>query len=301
MIREHQIDILVDLAGHTAESRLDVFARHPAPIQLSYLGYPNTTGLPEIDYRFTDEIADPVSADTYYTESLVHLDGGFLCFNPPPPSPDVAPLPAGESAPITFASFNAVHKINKKVIALWSSVLRALPGSTIMLKATGLTDPETRQAILESFSAQQIAEDRIIFVERTRGYQEHLMTYNRCDIALDTFPYNGTTTTCEALWMGVPVITLTGDRHSARVSDSILTRLDLSDLVARSPEEFVSIATRLASDRKRLTDLRNTLRPRMATSRLMDAKAHTATIESAYRDIWRTWCDKQSKKPITTG
>ncbi|MGD0463399.1 MAG: tetratricopeptide repeat protein [Tepidisphaeraceae bacterium] len=292
MIREHQIDILVDLAGHTAESRLDVFACHPAPVQVSYIGYPNTTGLPEIEYRFTDALADPVGADTYYTERLVRLDGGFLCFNPPPPSPDVAPLPAGESGAVSFASFNAVHKINRKVVALWSSVLRALPGSRLMLKAGGLADPETRAALLENFANQGIDESQIVFVERTVGYREHLLTYNQCDIALDTFPYNGTTTTCEALWMGVPVIALAGDRHSARVSMSILSRLDLNELIAQSPEEFIAIATRLAGDRAHLAHLRSTLRTRMSQSRLMDAKAHARAVEAAYRDIWREWCAK---------
>lgn len=297
MIREHQIDILVDLAGHTADSRLDVFARHPAPVQVNYLGYPNTTGLHEIEYRFTDEIADPVGSDTYHTEQLLRLDGGFLCFRPPPPAPDIVPLPAGESGPITFASFNAVHKINKKLVAIWSAVLRSLPGSTLLLKSSGLADPETRAALLENFITEQIDESRIVFVERTLGYYDHLQIYNRCDIALDTFPYNGTTTTCEALWMGLPVITLAGDRHSARVSMSILTRLGLNELVANSPEEFVSVVAGLAENRQRLAELRRTLRPRMAGSRLMDAAAHTRTIEAAYRDIWRQWCAKRAAKP----
>ena len=292
MIREHKIDILVDLAGHTAENRLDVFASHPAPVQVSYLGYPNTTGLPQIEYRFTDDLADPVGADTYYTEQLVRLDGGFLCFNPPPPTPEVAPLPAGASGAITFAAFNAVHKINRKVVALWSSVLRSLPGSTLLLKGGGMADPETRASLLENFAGQGIQEDRIIFVERTVGYFEHLIVYNRCDIALDTFPYNGTTTTCEALIMGLPVVTLAGERHSARVSQSILTRLDLGELIAHSPEEFVSIVSKLAGDRERLAHLRSTLRMRMSQSRLMDSKAHTKAIENAFRKIWQDWCAK---------
>ena len=292
MIREHKIDILVDLAGHTAENRLDVFVRHPAPVQVSYLGYPNTTGLPQIQYRFTDDLADPVGADTYYTEELVRLDGGFLCFNPPPPWPDVVPLPAGESKPITFAAFNAAHKINKKVVAVWSSVLRALPDSQLLLKGGGMNDPETRSSLMASFRDQQIDASRIIFVERTAGYFDHLLVYNRCDIALDTFPYNGTTTTCEALWLGLPVITLSGNRHSARVSQSILNRLDLSNLVANNPQQFVAIATRLAADRRYLADLRSSLRAKMTQSRLMDAKAHTVAIETAYRRIWRDWCSK---------
>jgi predicted O-linked N-acetylglucosamine transferase (SPINDLY family) len=292
MVREHEIDILVDLAGHTSDNRLDVFARHPAPIQVSYLGYPNTTALPEIAYRFTDDIADPVGADTYYTEELIRLPGGFLCFNPPQPYMDVAPLPAGETGNITFASFNAVHKINRKVIALWSRVLHAVPGSSLLMKAGGLADPETRESIMSGFKQHGILEDRIIFVERTLGYREHLEVYNRCDIALDTFPYNGTTTTFESLWMGLPVITLAGDRHAARVSQSILSRLGLSDMVANDADDYIRLAKELANDRKRLAKLRSSIRPTMLESRLRNARALAKEIENAYREMWRKWCDR---------
>jgi predicted O-linked N-acetylglucosamine transferase (SPINDLY family) len=161
-----------------------------------------------------------------------------------------------------------------------------------LLKGGGMADPETRASLLENFAGQGIQEDRIIFVERTVGYFEHLIVYNRCDIALDTFPYNGTTTTCEALIMGLPVVTLAGERHSARVSQSILTRLDLGELIAHSPEEFVSIVSKLAGDRERLAHLRSTLRMRMSQSRLMDSKAHTKAIENAFRKIWQDWCAK---------
>jgi predicted O-linked N-acetylglucosamine transferase (SPINDLY family) len=292
MVREHEIDILVDLAGHTSDNRLDVFARHPAPIQVSYLGYPNTTALPEIAYRFTDDIADPVGADTYYTEELIRLPGGFLCFNPPQPYMDVAPLPAGETGNITFASFNAVHKINRKVIALWSRVLHAVPGSSLLMKAGGLADPETRESIMSGFKQHGILEDRIIFVERTLGYREHLEVYNRCDIALDTFPYNGTTTTFESLWMGLPVITLAGDRHAARVSQSILSRLGLSDMVANDADDYIRLAKELANDRKRLAKLRSSIRPTMLESRLRNARALAKEIENAYREMWRKWCNR---------
>jgi len=292
MVREHEIDILVDLAGHTADNRLDVFARHPAPIQVSYLGYPNTTALPEIAYRFTDDIADPIGADTYYTEELIRLPGGFLCFNPPQPFLEVAPLPAGETGNITFASFNAVHKINRKVIALWSRVLDAVPGSSLLMKAGGLADPETRESIMAGFKQNGIQEGRIIFVERTPGYRAHLEVYHRCDIALDTFPYNGTTTTFESLWMGLPVIALAGDRHSARVSQSILSRLELAELVANDADDYVRLAQQLANDRKRLATLRSSIRPTMLDSRLRNATALAKEVENAYREMWRKWCNR---------
>ena len=298
IVRELQIDILVDLAGHTSDNRLDVFARHPAPVQVSYLGYPNTTGLPEMDYRLTDAIVDPPGdADVVHSEKLVRLPGGFLCFNPPPPPPEVGPLPCdvGDVAPnVTFTSFNAVHKINRSVIALWTRVLDAVPGSKMLLKAVGLTDGETRRNIIEAFAACGVKEDRLILVERTAGYVEHLQIYNRCDIALDTFPYNGTTTTCEAMFMGVPVIGLAGDRHASRVGTSILTHLGLPELSASTPDDFVRIAAALANDRPRLRQLRSTLRDTMRSSRLMDGSAHAAAIEDAYSNMWKSWCVSQA-------
>ena len=269
MIREHKIDILVDLAGHTAENRLDVFARHPAPVQVAYLGYPNTTGLPQIEYRFTDDLADPVGADTYYTEQLLRLDGGFLCFNPPPPSPDIAPLPSGTSGAITFAAFNAVHKINKKVVSLWSSVLRSLPGSTLLLKGGGMADPETARHYWKTSPA--------------RGLPKTASSSSSA--RLDITNISPSTTVATSLWIPSPITALpppvkhcgwgfpssrwpvTDTMHG---SASILSRLDLPDLIGHSPEEFIAITAKLAADRDRLAHLRSTLRARMSQSRLMD-------------------------------
>jgi protein O-GlcNAc transferase len=296
IIRQQRIDILVDLAGHTAEHRLSVFARKPAPLQISYLGYPNTTGLAEMDYRFTDDLADPPGADTYYTEQLIRLPQGFLCFQYARNNVDVGPLPAVQTGTITFASFNAVHKINQHVIALWARVLEATPDSRLLLKAAGYADSQTREFMIESFAKHRIDRDRIVFAARTPSYDDHIALYNTCDIALDTFPYNGTTTTCEAMWMGVPVVTLAGDRHSARVGLSILSRLDMLDFIAHSPEEFVAIATKLAADRNRLVHLRSTLRTRMSQSQLMNSKAHANAIENAYHQIWQEWCVKHPVK-----
>ena len=291
LIRECRIDVLVDLNGHTAESRLNVLALRPAPVQVTYLGYPNTTGLPGVDYRITDAAADPPGeADALATERLVRLDGGFLCFNPPKPYPDVSPLPAGDAGPVTFGAFNAVHKINDRVIAAWCDVLRAVPGSRLLLKANGLDDGDTRRYLAESFDAHGMAGDRVTFLPRTGRYLDHLATYGRCDLALDTFPYNGTTTTCEALWMGVPVVTLAGDRHAARVGLSILTQLGLTELAADTADGYVRAAAGLVADRPRLDALRTSLRERMRASRLMDAPAHAAVVEAAYRQMWRDWC-----------
>jgi predicted O-linked N-acetylglucosamine transferase (SPINDLY family) len=294
IVQEKKIDILVDLAGHTSENKIGVFARKPAPVQITYLGYPNTTGLAEVDYRFTDELCDPVgAADTFHSEELIRLPGGFLCFRGADAAIEVGPLPAGESGSIKFCSFNAVHKINGKLIALWSRVLKAVPGSTMLFKAAGMSDPETRRHMVAHFEDNGIGPERLEFVERTISYKEHLEVYNRCDIGLDTFPYHGTTTTCEALWMGVPVVSLTGDRHAARVGLSILTRIGLAELAAETPDEFVDVAVKLATDRKRLTALRAGMRERMLKSRLMDAKAQAGEIEAAYRKMWQRWCGSQ--------
>ena len=296
IIRQQRIDILVDLAGHTADHRLGIFARKPAPLQVSYLGYPNTTGLAEMDYRFTDNLADPPGADTYYTEQLIRLPHGFLCFQYARNNVDVGPLPAVQTGTITFASFNAVHKINQQVIALWTRVLEAVPDSRLLLKAAGYADPQTREFIAGSFAEHGINPDRIVFAARTPSYDDHIALYNTCDIALDTFPYNGTTTTCEAMWMGVPVVTLAGDRHSARVGLSILSWLDMPEFIAHSPKEFVAIATKLAIDRDRLVHLRSTLRTRMSQSQLMNSKDHANAIENAYHRIWQEWCAKHPDK-----
>jgi len=292
IIRDQNIDILVDLAGHTAESRITVFARKPAPIQVNYLGYPNTTGLSEMDYRLTDDLADPPGADTYYTEQLIRLPLGFLCFQYNRTDAPAGPLPVNDAGFITFASFNAVHKINDKVIALWADVLKSVPGSQILLKAAGFADPQTCDLVAADFAKNGVERDRIIFAGRTPSYDDHMALYNRCDIALDTFPYNGTTTTCEALWMGLPVISLAGDRHSGRVGLSILSRLSLPELIAHSPKEFLAIAVKIAADRGYLSNLRSTLRQRMIGSTLMDAPAHAREIEDVYERIWQEWCLK---------
>ena len=291
LVRERQVDVLVDLTGHTAESRLPVFALRPAPVQVTYLGYPNTTGLTEVDYRLTDAVADPPGvADGLATERLVRLPGGFLCYHPPPPYPDVGPSPAGADGPVTFATFNAAHKINAAVIHLWCRVLAAVAGSRLLLKANGFADADTRRSIGEAFAAHGMGDDRVHFLPQATRHADHLAIYNQCDIALDTFPYNGTTTTCEAMWMGVPVVTVAGDRHAARVGLSLLTQLGLTELAGDTPDDYVRIAVALATDRPRLAGLRASLRGRMRASRLMDARAHAAAVEDAYRTMWQAWC-----------
>lgn len=293
MIRNDRIDILVDLAGHTASNRLSVFSRKPAPIQVSYLGYPNTTGLRSVDYRLTDAWSDPVDQDAFYTEKLIRLPKGFLCFRPPDETSALPILPAERSGYATFGSFNNMAKTNTLVIQRWSEILRALPTSRLILKNKSLRDSATQHRYQNIFAQHGISQDRIKLIGWLDSKADHLGLYNEIDIAFDTFPYNGTTTTCEALWSGVPVITLAGDRHAGRVGVSLLNQVGLAEFIAKTPDEYVETAVRLASNVAKLEELRTGLRERLAESPLCDAKAFTHDLEAAYREMWRRWCVKQ--------
>ncbi|MBI5612226.1 MAG: tetratricopeptide repeat protein [Gammaproteobacteria bacterium] len=293
-IRADGVDILVDLAGHTAHSRIMAFRYKPAPVQVSWLGYPNTTGLPAMDYRLTDEWADPPGQEAFHTERLVRLPRGFLCYLPPTDAPEVAAPPAQTAGHVTFGSFNVLPKITPQVVAQWARILTALPEARLVLKNKFLGVDEMREGCYAQFERHGIARSRIDIVGRLPALDDHLARYGQIDIALDTFPYNGTTTTCEALWMGVPVVALAGERHAARVGASLLTRMGLTELIARTPEEYVKLAVELANDAERLTRLRAGLRERMMHSSLCDAAGFTADLERVYREIWAAWCHERT-------
>ena len=286
LIRDDRIDILIDLSGHTGNNRLAVFAAKPAHIQMTYLGYPNTTGLSTIDYRITDEIADPVGEEAYYTEVLQRLDGCFLCYQPDQNTPDVAPLPALTNGYVTFGSFNNFSKINPHVLQLWSEVLLHVPHSRLLLKCPALTDAAVRARVSEALQAHGIGAERVELLGHTPTRQEHLALYAKVDIALDTFPYNGTTTTCEALWMGVPILSLVGEHHAGRVGASLLTAAGLTNWLADTPESFVAIAQTMASDLIELGRLRGSLRTKVATSPLCDAEGFVRRLEFALDRVW---------------
>lgn len=288
MIRTDGIDILVDLAGHTSGSRLRLFARKPAPVQVTWLGYPDTTGLDVMDYRLTDELADPAGREAWYTEKLLRLPGCFLCYKPLPEAPEVASLPALEKGYVTFGSFNNLPKINEKVIALWAELLRSIPSARLFIKSPPLTDAVTCERYYGLFEAQGISRERIELIGRTASQAEHLDLYKRLDIALDPFPYNGTTTTCEALWMGVPVITLAGERHSGRVGVSLLNAVGRPEWIAQTSEQYLAIARNLAQDVQGLATIRGSLRGQMAASPLCDGASFARKVEAAYREMWRT-------------
>lgn len=284
MISRDGVDVLIDLGGHTERSRLLVFARRPAGVQITYLGYPNTTGLPMMDYRLTDAHADPPGeSDALHTEKLLRLPSGFLCFLPLPDSPKVSPLPANRrGGVITFTSFNNLAKLTPSTIAHWARILEAVPGSHLMLKNRSLADPRVTASVAAAFAKNGIERGRLDLRPPIATAAEHLRAYSDADIALDTYPYNGTTTTCEALWMGVPVITWAGDCHAARVGASILHQIDLPNLIGNSEEHYLEIAVSLAADLKRLQELRQTMRDRMTASPLLDGKKITRDIEAAY-------------------
>ena len=280
----------MDLAGHTGRNRLTVFARRPAPVQINWLGYPNTTGLPVMDYRLTDAVADPApDSDRWYSEKLIRLPNGFLCFLPPDNAPDIEPLWDFNDRPVTFGSFNNLAKINKKVITLWSQILQAVPDAILVLKSRPLADDSTRERYLRLFAKRGIASERIKLLPATRSLGEHLGMYNQIAIGLDPMPYNGTTTTCEALYMGVPVVTLLGDRHSARVGASILTRLGLTDLITHFEESYIRKAVELAENWELLSNMRATIRTILLSSDLCNANQFAAQMESIYRQVWAQW------------
>lgn len=287
-IREDSIDVLVDLSGHTVGNRLAVFARRAAPVQVTYLGYPDTTGLPAMDYRLTDSFADPAGeADARATEKLVRIDPCAWCYSPVSSAPAIT---ARKPGPITFGTFNALAKINPQVLATWAAILRETPGSRLMIKAAAMSEAPARERFTRAMAAQGIEKSRLLLAGHRADPREHLSMYATVDVALDPFPYNGTTTTCEALWMGVPVVTLAGRAHAGRVGVSLLNAVGLGDLVAENLEQYRRVAAALAGDPDRLQRIREELRDRMGRSRLMDGIGFSRALEAAYREMWQSWC-----------
>jgi predicted O-linked N-acetylglucosamine transferase (SPINDLY family) len=285
-IRADGIDILVDLAGHTAGNRLLVFAQKPAPVQVSYLGYPASTGLNTIDYRLSDVFADPADSPN----NIYRLPRTNWCFAKLEDSGPVQPPPAINQGYVTFGSFNTLPKVTDAMLQVWARILREIPGSHLLLKTSGFAAASVRERIGARLTALGIDASRLSL----RGFEpanaDHLAMYSQIDIALDTFPYHGTTTTCDALWMGVPVVTLAGQTHVSRVGVSLLSNIGMPELIAHSTDEYARIAIDLARDLDRLQSLRQSMRARMIASPLMDANQFARDIEAAYRQMWQNWC-----------
>lgn len=290
-VAEDGIDILVDLAGHTADTRLGVFALAAAPVQASWLGYPNMTGLPAIPYRLTDGWADPPGeADRLHAGRLIRLAGGFLCYAPLAAAPAVGPLPLERNGRLTFGSFNNASKIGGRTIACWAAILDRIDGSRLLLKSRQFQDAGTRTRFAGLFAEHGVGADRLAMLPQLPDMGAALAAYGDIDIALDPFPYNGTTTTCEALWMGVPVVTLVGDRHAARVGYSLLQSVGVPELAAGGEETYVELAAGLAADRARLAAYRQSLRQRVAASPLCDPLRFARAMEAAFREMWTDAC-----------
>ena len=288
IIHEDQLDILVELSGHTQGNRLEVCALKPAPIQATYLGYPSTTGLKTIDYRLTDAWADPVGlTDAHHCEKLIRIPDCGWCYEPVMQEAQafaVAP-PVDSNGFITFGSFNNIAKFNAPLCDLWVEILQRVPESRLRLKAKSFFDPEILLEWETQFTRAGIAKDRLLFMPHKPQIKDHLAVYNEVDIALDSYPYHGTTTTCEALAAGVPVVSLAGSSHVARVGVSLLNAVGLSDLVAEQREDYIAIAVKLAADRERLQQLRTRLGARLKTSVLGDAEGFTRKLEGCYRQM----------------
>ena len=286
-IRADEIDILVELSGHTAGNRLGALRYRPGRVQVSWCGYPNTTGMTAVDYRIVDAITDPPGAEAWASEALARLPGGFLCYRPPENAPAPAPPPAQINGFSTFGSFNNLRKVTPEVIALWSALLHRDPRTRLLLKARPLADRDTANRIHALFAECGIDAGRVDLLGPVAGVAAHLAAYAAVDIALDPFPYNGATTTCEALWMGVPVITLAGGRHAGRVGASLLTRVGLGDCIAADDADYLDTALRLAADIPALAERRAALRGNMQTSPLCDGPAFTRDMEAAFEQMWR--------------
>ena len=296
LIRHDQIDILIDLGGHTADNRLRLFFLKPAPIQVSWLGYPDTTGLKSIDYRLADEYAEPEGSENFSSEKIIRLPGGFHCYSAYADSPEVSPPPSLEKEYVTFGSFNNFAKCSTETIFLWSEILKNVPNSRIVLKALSLGDEYVQEHAYSMFKSFGVERERITMLPRTKGLREHFMNYNNIDIALDTYPYNGTTTSCEAMWMGVPVISLFGPNHASRTGLSLLSHVDLQQLAAATPEEFVNKAVALALEEDLRTELRSTMRQRLLHSPLLNADNFTREFEAAMSAIWNVYCEDPTGK-----
>jgi predicted O-linked N-acetylglucosamine transferase (SPINDLY family) len=288
MIRKDGIDILVDLNGHTGGNRLLAFARKPAPIQASYLGYLGSTGLPAMDYYLTDIHADPLGlTEAYYQEQLIRLPECGFCYQPGPAPHSSPELPARKFGQVTFASLNVVAKLSEQVLALWAQLLAAVPGARLLLRSGAGRQAEER--LRDSVTRRGIAPERVSLLGQTATRFDYLRLYQAVDLCLDPFPYNGVTTTCDALWMGVPVLALAGRMNVSRQGVRFLRAVGLDELIAETSENYVRIATELAGDLDRLAGLRRGLRERMSRSPLMDASRLTRCLEAAYLDMWGKW------------
>jgi protein O-GlcNAc transferase len=291
-IRSDGIDVLIDLSGHTGNNRLLVFARKPAPVQVTWLGYVGTTGLAAMDYLIADRWEIPEEHEHYYFEKIIRMPDGWLCYDPPDYAPPVSAPPSDENGFVTFGSFNNPVKINQRVLGCWVNILTAVPNSQLVLKYNGVDWPINRDRFLSRFEEAGIETSRIILEGRSQ-HADLLARYNDIDIALDTFPYAGGITTCEALWMGVPVITLAGDTFACRHSLSHLSNVGIPEFATFDEENYVALAIKTANEPDNRSELRTTLRTKVAQSGLCDGPKFAHHFATNLREIWHAWCEQK--------
>jgi protein O-GlcNAc transferase len=289
-IRADRIDILFDLAGHLANNRLPVFARKPAPIQVKWVGYAGSNGLRAMDYVLADRYEIPPEAEAHHCEKVLRMPDGYVCYDPPDYAPPVSPLPGLKQGYVTFSCFNNPAKINRPLTEAWAAVLRRLPQSRLVLKYRGMNVPSIAQRVADEFASRGIDPRRLECLPSS-VHARLLAEYHRIDLAFDPFPYNGGLTTCEAMWMGVPVVTCPGETFAGRHSLSHLSNVGLTDLIAGTADEYVELAVSLAGDLPRLAALRAALRSRVAASPLCDGKRFAGHLMILLRDVWQQWLD----------
>lgn len=298
-IRADSVDVLVELTGHTANNRLATLALEPAPVQITWIGYPNSTGLRSIRYRITDAMCDPIGTKQTFTEELIRMPSphAFLCYTPSSEAPKVVMEPPCISAGyVTFGCFNTMAKVTNEVRKAWTRILLTVPGSRLYFKSKGFACTVVRERFLAQMSALGVENWRIDCVPLEKSTSSHLAMYDRVDIALDTFPYAGTTTTCESLYMGVPVVTMSGGCHAHNVGKSLMTVVGLDEFVSRDVDEYVRVASSIAKDSHKISSVRSGLREKLLRSPLCDARGFTRSLESVYRELWQRWCDEQARE-----
>jgi protein O-GlcNAc transferase len=288
-IIDDHIDILFDLSGHSARNRLPLFARKPAPIQITWAGYTGTTGISAIDYLLSDRYSTLENEEPYYSESIIRMPNGWLCYSPPASAPDPGPLPFERNGFITFCTFSNPVKLNTDEISTWSQILLKTPGSKLLIKYTGVTSTQCADFLYSNFENHGVARSRLM-LEDGVPHNELLARYNDVDIALDPFPYSGGVTTYEALWMGVPVVTFPGDTFASRHSASHLSTIGHSELVARDVADYVNVAVELANDTDRLKQIRTGLREKMRISPACDGELFARDFATLMRQVWKAWC-----------
>lgn len=296
MIAADRIDILVDLAGHTGGGRLNVFARKPAPLQVSWFGYFATTGLKAIDYVMADPIVLPPDEETQFVEKAWRLPDTYYCYTQPQVGVDCGPLPAFDSGHLTFACFNNAAKLGPQVLSCWAELLKALPASRLLLKSRHFLLADVVATLTASFAALGVGDERLLF-EPAQGFEDYLTAYRRVDIALDPFPFPGGATTADALWMGVPVLTLRGSRFISHQGETILSAVGLQDWIAHGREDYIAVALAKVGNLQALSALRRGLRKRLLASPFADAAGFAVNLEAAWRGMWQNWCAVQQPLP----